>query len=508
MPVRENVWNSVPAPQSPQSAVGKRGARYVPPPSPAWEGRGTGAAYAGNFSLPIDLWALEHETRNYLRAGFLLGISLLVVLLVVVAAPGNQAMFTTGSGRARVIFADIRIIPPRPRQTPVMVRPVTTRAPRTIFPPVFKAGASLPEQTGMPGRGISPLLADQPGAPSFEPLKSGVPAPDARTGIELPGMSGGDRVLERNTVADGPLREEMLVPLDFLDAREAKRIGLIEYNPSNKFSIRGIVPLMVALANNGDSLSERMHQFRDGVEKYTDIDISMIRCIHITDNSPWDYPFLYISKPADSDALSAEARSIGDYIRGGGFVLFESAPTNYTAGETADSFGDQASGALVAGSLTGRPAPAGDMYRFIRRALGAEGVLRPIPNDHPLYSCYFDFPDGPPVTPEGSQLNGTGRATSVPLLYGVWLDGRLAAVFSDKSYGLRWDETTYGSAAIRMVINIFVYALRESSGSVMKRRDYTLLPGARAQYSEMAEELKLPPEKIKVTLSGANEAAQ
>ena len=88
--------------------------------------------------------------------------------------------------------------------------------------------------------------------------------------------------------------------------------------------------------------------------------------------------------------------------------------------------------------------------------------MRRIPNTHPLYHCFFRFPDGPPQT--SHELNGWGDNLVHSHLLATTRGDRIAVLYSNKDYSSEWgyhpdnkrflaiDNTKFG-------VNIIVYAL-------------------------------------------------
>ena len=88
------------------------------------------------------------------------------------------------------------------------------------------------------------------------------------------------------------------------------------------------------------------------------------------------------------------------------------------------------------------------------QVLGAAGTRwRKLPKTHPLYSAYFDFPDGPP-------LNGA-RQGNVFALEGIELRGRLAVIFSDLNISHFWGnlEADGRDRNLQFGSNLIVFAL-------------------------------------------------
>lgn len=90
------------------------------------------------------------------------------------------------------------------------------------------------------------------------------------------------------------------------------------------------------------------------------------------------------------------------------------------------------------------------------------GPLVELPNDHPLYSAFFRFPDGPPNT--GHELNGWGDNLLHKHLLAVERDGRIAVLYSNKDYSSEWgyhpdNKRFLAVDNTRFAVNIVVYAL-------------------------------------------------
>ena len=146
-------------------------------------------------------------------------------------------------------------------------------------------------------------------------------------------------------------------------------------------------------------------------------------------------------------------------------------------------------------------------------ALGEDFELEPIPYDHPIYYCFFDL-EG--LAPEGAEkwlnhrnntsplwgflnhdiytyqklLNISKKVSTMPYsLWGIWIDERLVAIYSDKGYGhivqtgvyayKHWDfsssdGTKYNfNPQLKICINMMVFALiKEGSLAEQKIQEY------------------------------------
>lgn len=90
------------------------------------------------------------------------------------------------------------------------------------------------------------------------------------------------------------------------------------------------------------------------------------------------------------------------------------------------------------------------------------GPLRPLPNTHDLYRCFFTFEQGPPAT--SHEMNGWGDNLVHEQLDAVVVDGRIRVLYSNKDYSSEWsyhpDNKRFLSVDnTRFAVNLVVYAL-------------------------------------------------
>jgi hypothetical protein len=83
-------------------------------------------------------------------------------------------------------------------------------------------------------------------------------------------------------------------------------------------------------------------------------------------------------------------------------------------------------------------------------------AFEPVPPDHPIFHCFFEFD----ATPEGAGPElGAVPHQVLPYLEGIWLRGRLIAVYSDRGYGLCWGAEGNYPEQMKIGVNLVVYAL-------------------------------------------------
>ena len=57
----------------------------------------------------------------------------------------------------------------------------------------------------------------------------------------------------------------------------------------------------------------------------------------------------------------------------------------------------------------------------------------------------------------------------VPFLEGLWINNRLAVVYSDKGYGLKWSQITNNTPQLKIGVNMVVFALTRK-GSIAQQK--------------------------------------
>ncbi|MEQ8470645.1 MAG: DUF4159 domain-containing protein [Marinoscillum sp.] len=89
------------------------------------------------------------------------------------------------------------------------------------------------------------------------------------------------------------------------------------------------------------------------------------------------------------------------------------------------------------------------------------GKMAKLPNDHPIYSAFFEF-DGPPTTSQ--ELNGWGDDIVHDYLKAITFNYRIGMLYSNKDYGCEWDydfrnKRWYKIDNTRFAVNIVIHAM-------------------------------------------------
>jgi hypothetical protein len=391
---------------------------------------------------------LERESRRLLAIGFLFAILFHAGLAILVPRSKPIVPATVREKPDRIIHTDIIELPPRFTAPYTAAKPRFTQ--RAVRPEgVSRSGPALPATPGLPGKRFPSPLEDRPYAFTPEPLQAPEWKADTDSAFTFRGgITPGERA-GRIIPREFPLREEALRPEDYEWTSEGQKIGLVEYNPKDKLAIRGIVPIPELWGCFGPRpMSPGMKGLTEGIRTYTDLTLGRWKRYYLSDTSYLGYPFVHIASYEPWAWLKGEAETVGEYLRRGGFIFFEG---------------------------------GADMREFIMDALGPETRFMPIPNDHPVYHCYFDFPEGPPFGFESSEVIESRLEMKGPFLRGIWIGSRLAAVYSNKRYCMNWNRADGGGDQLRLGINLLIYSLRQEGGNAVVRHDPSLEQGIKAK---------------------------
>jgi hypothetical protein len=192
-------------------------------------------------------------------------------------------------------------------------------------------------------------------------------------------------------------------------------------------------------SGNWDADPKMPANLLNSLVEYTSIKVDPLEKVVALDSAElFAYPFTYLTGNKLVRFTPGERENLARYIHNGGFVFVDDC-NHDVDGVFAKTFEQE-----------------------IERIFPGRGGLHRIRNNHKLYSCFFDFPDGPPNT--SHELNGWGDDMIHDYLRAVEIDGRIGLLYSNKDYGCEWnfdsknkrfstvDNTRFG-------VNIVVYAL-------------------------------------------------
>jgi len=174
----------------------------------------------------------------------------------------------------------------------------------------------------------------------------------------------------------------------------------------------------------------------DSLAKYTSIDVAPLGVnVKLESDELFNHPFVWMTGHLPVRFTDAERRNLKRYVERGGFIVIDDHNHDIT----------------------------GDFHRTAHEEIeGIFGKMTRLKNDHDLYSCFFEFEDGPPNTHH--ELNGWGDNLLHRYLDAVLVNGRIGLLYSSKDYSSEWnfhaetkkfmqqDPTKFG-------VNLIVYAL-------------------------------------------------
>ena len=160
------------------------------------------------------------------------------------------------------------------------------------------------------------------------------------------------------------------------------------------------------------------------------------RIIALSDPQMLNAPFCYLAGHRLVQFNAEEKQNFQRYVENGGFVFVDDCNHDID-GMFARSFERQ------------------------MQTMFGEKALNKIPNDHPIYSAFFNF-DGPPRT--SVELNGWGDDLVHNYLKAIEIDGRIAVLYSNKDLGCEWDYDFRNKRWLkvdntRFAVNIVMYAM-------------------------------------------------
>jgi hypothetical protein len=171
--------------------------------------------------------------------------------------------------------------------------------------------------------------------------------------------------------------------------------------------------------------------------EYTSLRVDLTeRVIALSDPAMLSSPFCYMAGHRLVQFSRQERENFKTYVENGGFVFVDDCNHDIDGmfartfeAQMADIFGPQA--------------------------------LQKIPNDHPIYSSFFEF-DGPPRT--SVELNGWGDGLVHEYLKAIEINGRIAVLYSNKDLGCEWDYDFRNKRWLRVdntrfAVNIVMYAM-------------------------------------------------
>jgi hypothetical protein len=319
---------------------------------------------------------------------------------------------------------------PRVAMSPV---PLTGEAPRAGMPGIgggagggnlFSAGKGSGGLLGMgigPGGGVfSRHIGPKFQAGAVEGSRTGEGEIDL--GMEMLDVKALDTGQHRALVVVDPRDKKRIKGFLYLTRVNSERLERSEIN--SPYPRRGNgVARSVAESQALEGLAQRMNQ-ETGV--YTEL----LDGVPLDDPRLLEVPFVFLTVNDFFEFTQAEARNLGRYLTGGGFLYAEvvSIPRPGGNGFTADI---PALRALIRAAFSEVGYSEGKDWRFVL-----------LPPEHPVYHCFFDLPTLPmgfwDTTEHSFFTWGENFIWSPEFLEGIQVGERLAGIYSQKNYCDYW----------------------------------------------------------------------
>ncbi|MHB9030310.1 MAG: DUF4159 domain-containing protein, partial [Candidatus Latescibacterota bacterium] len=227
------------------------------------------------------------------------------------------------------------------------------------------------------------------------------------------------------------------------------RSAIVVVDYSDKQNIKGRMSLALAWGELFSPPQEYLRGFihlREAMIRWTKIETTLERHLMLSSPRLLEMPFIYVTSEENFDLTDSEKANIKKYLEGGGFMVIENPNPLIESG----------------------PGEA-SLKQMIRDSLGRNVRFAPIPKDHPLYHCFFDFNDGPPIGAEIGATTEKRLPRPIHYLEGVWLRERLVVVFSNKGYIVKWTQMENNIPQLKMGVNMVVFSLLQEGGVAIKQ---------------------------------------
>lgn len=157
--------------------------------------------------------------------------------------------------------------------------------------------------------------------------------------------------------------------------------------------------------------------------------------VELTSDRLFTVPILFLNGHGNVSFSEAEAGRLRRYLEGGGFLVVN------------DDYGMDAA-----------------VRRELKKVFPEQDLQR-LPDSHPVYHAHYDFPDGLPKIHEHDGAAAEGL--------GLFHEGRLVVFYAYESdlgdgwepEGVHPDPAATREAALRMGVNLLVYAMTQGVGS-------------------------------------------
>jgi hypothetical protein len=234
-------------------------------------------------------------------------------------------------------------------------------------------------------------------------------------------------------------------------------------NARSRQNISGFVHLSLVYGRDFRPATPRsIIELGEALNRFTNVRAEIDGHLFLDSEDLHSYPFIYMSVDRAFTATRQEIANLKYYLWNGGFLFLENIQANreYSQGEAS-------------------------LREMMKKALGSKARFRILSNRHRIYHSFFDFDDGPPhsapnLDPEvveasilPPQLLGPEpvNVDEVSYFEGIFLNGRLAAVYSNKALGRSWEREFRNEPHLKMGVNLVMFALTQPGAIAQKNAE-------------------------------------
>ncbi len=407
----------------------------------------------------IDIGKLERDNRKTFWLGMLVSVLLhgLLAAYIIVFRPMIDVE-KYERPPVRSIPVDIVEIPPRPRDR----FELPGRVPRERVIPRRRRSEIMPDrivETRRPEQFRGPYEFYD-ARPDSLIRKYVTPQIEGDASLEIKRFVDPEFYIPERFLTDMTIKREPVPPSSRISLRDelisiedldyGKYMGVAVLDDYDEKKIRGFIHLPLTITGveleQPDMVDRAMEGLADALRMYTGLEPTLDDMITLTDPGIQHYPFLYIAVEEEFTITNQERRNLRKFLVNGGFLFVE-----------AYGFPD--------GMKHFVPRGAASAKQMITDAVGSWGSLGIIPNDHMLYHSFFDFDEGPPRI---TRLLQAEQAQPASVLEGVFIEDRLAVVYSEKEYGANLADVNASDAYRKIGVNMIVLTLVQKGGSSLK----------------------------------------
>ncbi|MFA6471737.1 MAG: DUF4159 domain-containing protein [Candidatus Latescibacterota bacterium] len=184
---------------------------------------------------------------------------------------------------------------------------------------------------------------------------------------------------------------------------------------------------------------------KDALLRWTDITATVENHVLLGKSDIAIFPVLFISTDKAFQLSETEKTNLKEYLKNGGFLVVDN------AGAAQDN------------------GPSGASLIQMIKDIAGSSRLEPISNSNPIFHTPFELGGPPAGSVNEMQRVGTwpdGQPsliipTESKTLQGVTIDGRLAVVYSNMGYSVKWNADTGNDPQLKMGVNLILHALNQ-----------------------------------------------